>query len=128
MTLLSLEDATVSYGRDAPAALANASLEVNAGENLAIVGESGAGKSTILSLLLGLRAPTTGRVRYGDRPLARRDRTMMRAFRRDVQCVFQDPYASLDPRRRVAAIVGEPIRSLGIARGAARAERVEAAL
>ena len=56
MTLLSLEDATVSYGRDAPAALANASLEVNAGENLAIVGESGAGKSTVLSLLLGLRA------------------------------------------------------------------------
>jgi len=128
MTLLSLDDATVAYGRDAPAALANASLRVNAGENLAIVGESGAGKSTILNLLLGLRAPTSGRVLYGDRPLARRDRTMMRAFRRDVQCVFQDPYASLDPRRRVAAIVGEPIRSLGIARGAALAERVTTAL
>ncbi|MGO1234489.1 MAG: ABC transporter ATP-binding protein [Microbacterium gubbeenense] len=128
MTLLALEDATVAYGRGAAPAVDRASLAVEPGTNLAIVGESGAGKSTILNLLLGLRTPMSGRVLYGDRPLARRDRAMMREFRRDVQCVFQDPYASLDPRRRIAAIVGEPIRSLGIARGDELDRRVASAL
>ncbi|WP_156762216.1 ABC transporter ATP-binding protein [Microbacterium karelineae] len=126
--LLSLEDASLAYRRGERPAVDAVSFAVERGRSLAIVGESGAGKSSILSMLLGLRAPTTGHVRYGERDLERKDRSLMREFRRDVQCVFQDPYASLDPRRRVGAIVGEPLRSLRLAGRAERADRVAAAL
>ncbi|MTE22768.1 ABC transporter ATP-binding protein [Microbacterium sp. ZXX196] len=126
--LLALDRATVRYRGSTAPALSDASLEVPAGGRLAIVGESGAGKSTILRLLLGIEAPTTGAVRYAGQALARRDRARMRAFRRDVQCVFQDPRASLDPRRRVGATVAEPLVSLGLARGAEVRARVGRAL
>ncbi|NHI17437.1 ABC transporter ATP-binding protein [Microbacterium excoecariae] len=126
--LLALDRATVRYRGSAEPALSETSLEVPAGGRLAIVGESGAGKSTILRLLLGIENPTAGSVRYAGQALARRDRARMRAFRRDVQCVFQDPRASLDPRRRVGATVAEPLVSLGLARGAEARARVARAL
>ncbi|WP_110588530.1 ABC transporter ATP-binding protein [Microbacterium suaedae] len=126
--LLSLEAASLAYHRGERPAVDEVSFAVERGRNLAIVGESGAGKSSILSLLLGLRSPSAGLVRYDGRALDLRDRALLGAFRRDVQCVFQDPYASLDPRRRVGAIVGEPLRSLGLAGRAERAERVAGAL
>jgi peptide/nickel transport system ATP-binding protein len=74
------------------------SFEVESGETLALVGESGCGKSTVARLIVGLYAPTEGRVVFHGRRL---------------QMIFQDPYASLNPRWRVRDIVGEPIRFLG---------------
>jgi peptide/nickel transport system ATP-binding protein len=101
---------------------------VTAGRHLGIVGESGAGKSTLLRLLLGLDAPSEGALFAAGSRLEIRDRARLRAHRRFVQPVFQDPYSSLDPRQRVGSIVAEPLRSLGVAGGAAAAQRATAAL
>lgn len=114
--LLELQGAGFAYGRRT--VVDDVTLGVSAGEALGLVGESGAGKSTIFSLLLGLAAPRTGAVLFDGAPLDRRNRRLMRRFRAEVQTVFQDPYSSLDPRQRIDRIVGEPLRSLGIARGA----------
>jgi peptide/nickel transport system ATP-binding protein len=126
MSILELRSAAFSYG--AQAVLDDVSLEIGTGESLGLVGESGAGKSTILSLLLGLAAPSSGDVQFDGAPLQRRDRSLMRRFRAAVQPVFQDPYSSLDPRQRVDRIVGEPLRSLGLARGVDARARVAEAL
>ncbi|WP_426187264.1 ABC transporter ATP-binding protein [Microbacterium sp. TWP3-1-2b2] len=115
MSILELQSARFAYG--SRTVVDDVSLSVSAGESVGLVGESGAGKSTILALLLGLAAPSAGSVRFDGAPLDRRDRRMMRRFRADVQTVFQDPYSSLDPRQRIDRIVGEPLRSLGIASG-----------
>ena len=101
-----------SYRRGIPT-IEDISFEVHEGINLAIVGESGAGKTTILRLLLGLATPTTGSVLFDGNAL-RRDRLSLRRFRRSVQAVFQDPYSSLDPRQRVGRIIAEPLRSLNV--------------
>ncbi|WP_062015473.1 ABC transporter ATP-binding protein [Aureimonas sp. AU4] len=113
MTLLALRDVRFSYAAGRPV-LGGVDLEVGAGEAVGLVGESGSGKTTLLRLALGLAKPTAGTVRFRDVPLDPRDRRQMRAFRRSVQVVFQDPYGSLDPRQRVRAIVAEPLRSLGV--------------
>ena len=115
MSILELRGASFSYG--SRAVIDDVSLDVSEGETVGLVGESGAGKSTILSMLLGLAAPRAGTVLFDGEPLDIRDRRAMRRFRASVQTVFQDPYSSLDPRQRVDRIVGEPLRSLGIARG-----------
>ena len=95
-------------------ALEDVSLRVTRGHSCGIVGESGAGKSTILNLLLGLDDPTVGEVLWKGEPLPRRDRARMKDFRRQVQMVFQDPRSSLDPRMSVGRIISEPLRSLGV--------------
>ncbi|MEU8381133.1 ATP-binding cassette domain-containing protein, partial [Streptosporangium sp. NPDC048865] len=100
--------------RGAAPVLSDVSFQVLPGRSTALVGESGAGKTTLLRLLLGLAAPTAGRILFDGTPLSPRDRGRMRAFRRSVQTVFQDPYSSLDPRQRVSRIVAEPLRSLGL--------------
>jgi peptide/nickel transport system ATP-binding protein len=88
------------------------SFEINRGETLSLVGESGCGKSTIARLICGLYTPTRGSVMFDGVDLAAiRDRTQMLAMRRRFQMIFQDPYASLNPRWRVHDIVAEPIRS-----------------
>jgi peptide/nickel transport system ATP-binding protein len=117
--ILGLEDVSYAYrgGHAGQLAVQDVSLEITPGENLGLVGESGSGKTTLLRLLLGLLRPTAGRVLFDGVPLDLGDRSQMRAFRRSVQTVFQDPYSSLDPRQRVGRIVGEPVRSLRIARG-----------
>ncbi|GAA2868209.1 ATP-binding cassette domain-containing protein [Streptosporangium fragile] len=130
--ILEAREAGFAYRGGAPA-LSDVSVQVLAGRSTALVGESGAGKTTLLRLLLGLARPTSGRVLFDGAPLSPRDRAQMRAFRRSVQMVFQDPYSSLDPRQRVGRIVAEPLRSLGLVppgrRGASAAElRVAAAL
>ncbi len=85
------------------------SLKLVAGETLAIVGESGSGKTTLARLLLRLEEPDAGSVRcFGEDLLAARG-ARLRALRREMQMVFQDPYASLDPRMDVEAIVSEPL-------------------
>ena len=87
------------------------SFEVRQGETLALVGESGCGKSTVARLAVGLYAPTEGRIEFDSMDLAAPG-TDAAALRRRMQMIFQDPYASLNPRWRVRDIVAEPIRVL----------------
>ncbi|WP_446042035.1 ABC transporter ATP-binding protein [Streptomyces sp. SID1121] len=124
--VLATREAGFAYRGAAPV-LHGVTLDITAGRSVALVGESGAGKTTMLRLLLGLTRPTSGQVLFDGEPLRIGDRARMRTFRRSVQSVFQDPYSSLDPRQRVRNIVSEPLRSLGLA-GSGTAERVAAAL
>ena len=128
--ILGLEDVSYAYrgSRAGQLAVQEVSLAITPGQNLGLVGESGSGKTTLLRLLLGLLRPSTGRVLFDGLPLDLDDRSQMRAFRRSVQTVFQDPYSSLDPRQRVGRIVGEPVRSLRIASGREADMLVAAAL
>jgi len=84
------------------------SFQLHKGETLGIVGESGCGKSTLGRLLMGLEAPTEGSIRLLGHEMAGLKPSQMRALRRDIQIVLQDPYSSLDPRMTVGDIVGEP--------------------
>lgn len=126
--LLELDAVDFRYRRGADRALTDVSLQVQPGRGLGIVGESGSGKSTILSLLLGLISPTAGAVRVGGVDLNRHDRQQIRALRRLVQPVFQDPYSSLDPRQRIDRIIAEPLRSLKIERSADKLDDAVAAV
>ncbi|MFJ8824385.1 ABC transporter ATP-binding protein [Streptomyces sp. NPDC102467] len=126
--ILELDAVSYAYRGSAAPVVRDVSVAVEAGQSLALVGESGAGKTTLLRMLLGLARPTEGTVRFDGDALRLRDRAQMKAFRRGVQCVFQDPYASLDPRQRVRRIVAEPLGSLGIATGADAGRRVAEAL
>ncbi|MFN0183403.1 MAG: ABC transporter ATP-binding protein [Aquabacterium sp.] len=91
------------------------SFAIARGTTLALVGESGCGKSTVARLLVGLYAPTRGKVRFDGRDTAdAMTGTEMRAIRRRMQMIFQDPYASLNPRWKVRDIVGEPLREHGL--------------
>ena len=85
------------------------SFTIDAGRTLGVVGESGCGKSTTAKLVLKLEEPTGGEIRFDGRPLARLDAEGLRRYRRSVQAVFQDPFASLTPRMRVGQIVAEPL-------------------
>ena len=94
------------------------SFSIERGKTLALVGESGCGKSTVARLLVGLYQPTRGDVRFdGQATDAARDAGELRALRRRMQMIFQDPYASLNPRWKVLDIVGEPLREHGLAGG-----------
>jgi oligopeptide transport system ATP-binding protein len=86
------------------------SLAVRRGETLGIVGESGCGKSTLARLLVRLYEPTSGTVRFDGTEITNLSHRALRPYRREMQMIFQDPYASLNPRKRVAQIVGDPIR------------------
>jgi ABC-type oligopeptide transport system ATPase subunit len=90
-----------SWRRQAIDAVDGVDLEINEGETLAIVGESGSGKSTLARLMLHLEQPLDGVVRYRGISLSDLDRAQWRAYRRDVQAIFQDPSSSLNPRMRV---------------------------
>ncbi|MFJ2031714.1 ABC transporter ATP-binding protein [Streptosporangium sp. NPDC087985] len=118
MTPAILEARQVGFAyRGAAPTLTDVSIDITPGRGVALVGESGAGKTTLLRLLLGLTSPTSGRILFDGTELSLRDRGRMRAFRRSVQTVFQDPYSSLDPRQRVGRIIAEPLRSLGLVAG-----------
>lgn len=100
------------------------SLDIYPGETLGLVGESGCGKSTLGRAILRLTEPTTGRILFRDRDLALLSNRAMRAQRRHLQIIFQDPYASLNPRMTVSQIISEPIDTFRLARGEARRRRV----
>src|SRR6185295_10770908 len=99
-------------------------LNVMPGETLAVVGESGCGKTTLGRALVMLQRPTEGTVTFAGVELTGLSGRALRAARRHLQLVFQDPYASLDPRQKVAAIVGEPLLIQGVA-AATRRRRVD---
>ena len=96
-------------GRSRVTALGGIDFTVASGARLGIVGESGSGKSTLLNILSGLDRPTTGHVRVGDIRVEAASSQALRRLRENLQIVFQDPFASLDPRMRIADIVAEPL-------------------
>ena len=93
----------------AVSAVADVSFDIRKGETLGLVGESGCGKTTIGRMLVGLDKPTSGSIHFGGKDLARSSGREYRRERRDIQYMFQDSYASLDPRMRVGSILREPL-------------------
>ncbi len=104
------------------------SLDVQAGQTLAIVGESGSGKSTLGRLLLRLMRPTAGKALYKGRNIFTMKRGELREFRRQAQIILQDPYASLNPRMRIGQIIREPLDIYGEGSKTQRQKRVHALL
>ncbi|MET0163053.1 MAG: ATP-binding cassette domain-containing protein [Microbacteriaceae bacterium] len=109
--LLSIEGLEVTYGtgRKAFTAVRGIDLEIGRGETLGVVGESGSGKSTVGRAILGLAAPTAGRIRFDGKDITRLRRSGRRAISADLQVVFQDPRSSLNEAKKVGDILIEPM-------------------
>ncbi len=109
-------------------AVSDVSIDIRRGEILGLIGESGCGKSTLGRAILRLHEPTSGRVTFDGTDITALDDAEMKAMRRRMQIIFQDPYASLNPRRTVAEIVGLPMKLHGLAKSAAETREKVAAI
>ena len=106
-------------------AVDDVSLSIPRGQTLGLVGETGSGKSTLARCVAGLIPVTSGRVIFDGRDITKLSRGAMRPLRREVQMIFQDPYSSLNPRRRVGAIIGDPFAIHKTATGGERKRQVQ---
>jgi oligopeptide/dipeptide ABC transporter ATP-binding protein len=109
-------------------ALNGVSLEISRGETLALVGESGCGKSTLAKTIVGLHPPTAGRIWYGETEIGGLAGPARRPYQKRIQMIFQDPFSSLNPRKKIADIVGLPMLVHGVASRAERRRQVEGLL
>jgi len=125
--ILRVEDVYKHFpsGLEVVRAVDGVSFEVRRGETLGLVGESGCGKSTLARVITKLQPASAGRVLFEGRDVTRLGGGRLRQIRRHVQIIFQDPFASLDPRMTVGDIIGEPIDNFGVARGRAKRKRVQ---
>ena len=128
--LLGVEDLVVEYavGRQTVHAVSGVSFDVARGETLGLVGESGCGKSSLARALLRLTDSRSGRVRFDGQDITALRGEALRRIRSRVQMVFQDPIASLNPRRRIGDIIAEPLVIAGVADRAERERRVAAVM
>ena len=101
------------------------SFSINPGETLGLVGESGCGKSTLGRIISRLDSPTSGEIIYKGNDIAKKSLAAMRPLRKEIQFIFQDPYASLNPRRQIGAIIEEPMRIHGVSKDERRARAHE---
>jgi oligopeptide transport system ATP-binding protein len=106
-------------------AVAGVDLEIRRGETLGLVGESGCGKSTLARLITALQPVTSGRIVFNGQDLSKLSGRRLRRVRREMQIIFQDPFASLDPRMTIGDIIAEPMDNFGLARGKERRTRVQ---
>ena len=98
-----------SKGKKTVHALSGINFSVNAGETFGLVGESGCGKTTVGRVICCLTPPTEGQVLFEGKDLAKLSRSELKIVRKDIQMIFQDPFASLDPRMTVGQIITEPL-------------------